>query len=375
MIQKSFILLSVCLAIIIFGNTRLAFSLPESTYGAYVKYVKATVSVPNPVSESAFFVFNAKEFNSVIFVGDVLLSRNVEYLMRERGSSYPYKGFNFSKISDRPAVIGNFEASIPVEHFPTPLNTVTFSVDEQHIDAAQQNGFTHFSLANNHSFDFDLGGFQNTKAVLKQARIKSFGQPEAPSKNSVSYIKLRDKTLAVIGVETLTGSMTNKLAAEVIQDAEMKSDFQIIYVHWGSEYAPTSNQSQREWAQLFVDAGADLIVGLHPHVVQEVGLIDGVLVFYSLGNYIFDQYFSTEVKEGLVIALNFDEASVDLIPVESATHLSQPRQMDSLSYGKFLRNLAGKSSNEIRLEITTGQLRLYNKVATSTKIAMINSIN
>ena len=79
---------------------------------------------------------------------------------------------------------------------------------------------------------------------------------------------------------------------EEIEKVKNKSDFVVVYTHWGLEYHLRESESQKNLAHMFVDAGADVIIGSHPHVVQPIEIYKEKVIFYSLGNLVFDQYFS-----------------------------------------------------------------------------------
>jgi poly-gamma-glutamate synthesis protein (capsule biosynthesis protein) len=278
-------------------------------------------------------------------------------------------------MAHNPFVVGNFEAAVPPLHAPTqPLN-IKFSVSERYLAAAKTAGFTHFSLANNHSRDFGSTGFENTKETLADRGLESFGDPTSLGFEAVTFLETQESRVALIGISALNQTPTKATIERVLDQAATESDFQIAYVHWGTEYASVSNVAQQDLATVLVEAGADLIIGHHPHVVQEIGLINQVPVIYSLGNYIFDQYFSAEVQTGLIVQLNLQATpNVYLLPVTQAG-LSQPTLMSSTLHQRFLTELAQKSHPELSSQITTGILELHSVVATSTEIAIIGRNN
>ncbi|NBS69176.1 hypothetical protein EBT31_09730 [bacterium] len=110
--------------------------------------------------------------------------------------------------------------------------------------------------------------------------------------------------------------------AESILDAIQKEDaaenFVIVYPHWGNEYEHSPSPAQTSAAHLWIEAGADLIVGVHPHVVQSIDTIDGVPVIYSLGNFLFDQDFSRAKQIGAVVdvVITEEDLSFTFSPVE-----------------------------------------------------------
>lgn len=374
MIHKSVALFGVLILAIQLININPDISVPEYTFGELSQRTERERYTYIPTVTSALLAASDKSYEGLLFVGDVFLGRNVEYLMERKGSDYPYRGIQFNEIAQNAAVVGNFESAIPKNHIQTPENMLRFSVHEKFLPSLYKAGFTHMSLANNHSFDYQESGFKNSVSKLKEAKITPFGISGDITTDSVTYVDVDDRKIALIGLETLSRTKSKREFKELISFVSERSDFQIIYVHWGVEYDGVSGSRQRELAATFVEAGADLVVGHHPHVVQEVGLIDGVPVFYSLGNYIFDQYFSDDVKESLLISINFQAGVIDLIPVTSVATLSQPHNMQTARHYSFLAELAEKSNPSLEAQILSGQVQLKTSVASSSKMAMIYNI-
>lgn len=323
------------------------------------------------VRSAQLTISEQKKYSSMVMVGDVLLARNIEFLMNKNGGQYPFAGLDLQQFNTSSAIVGNFEAAVPVTHVPTDTGLIDFSVSEDALQYLSAAGYTHLSLGNNHSYDFGEQGFVNTVEKL-EIDFNVFGEPDTLSEFSVEFVQVNEKTISIIGINALTPLNELELK-KVVNFAAFSSDIAIAFVHWGEEYALRQNQSQRKLAGALVKLGVDIIVGHHPHVVQGVELIEGVPVFYSLGNYIFDQYFSKDVQEGLVLLFDFsDDTMISLLPVTSKYSLSQPRLMNLKSHSKFLESVAAKSDLLLRDSIIRGQLILGNEVATSSKIAMID---
>lgn len=324
-----------------------------------------------PKPSLAHLVGTKEKNRAVVFVGDVLLARNVEFLMSQRDGSYPFEGLSFTGDA-KSFVVGNFESPIPRKHVPTIANEMNFSVDERFLPFLQNAGFTHVSLANNHSLDRGRGELIRTQAVLHDTGIVPFGDPDQLTRDSVSFLSTKNGELALIGIHALKRAYSEPEIDSLLAYASARSDMQIVYIHWGTEYAAKANVLQREMAAQLVRAGADLIVGHHPHVVQNIELIDGVVVFYSLGNYIFDQYLSKDTEQGLVVVLDqTEETELLLVPVSSEDTLSQPQVLKEKDRKLFLHDLALRSDARLSAGIEHGRIRLDSLVASSTKIAMI----
>jgi len=356
------------------STTRVDFSVPTYSFGEYLtKIFKERAPNFSFAVRPAQYTAQAGNGDSLIFVGDVLLARNIEFLMMQNGAQYPYGGLSFSEFGKNPKVIGNFESSIPRQHVPTPIKQIDFSTDKKYVPAFRKAGFTHVSLANNHSLDFGTAEFSYTVETLEANGVETFGHQTVLSNQSVEFIELNEVMVAIIGIHTLHRLPTYSELQEVFKFASQRSDFQIVYVHWGSEYKMVHNTRQREAAERFIDAGADLVVGHHPHVVQDIQLINDVPVFYSLGNYIFDQYDSVTTQQGLVLHLDFSELrSISLLPVSSEQKLSQPAMMSKEKHTQFLLDLAKRSDLAARDYILSGFFPLDVPVASSSKMAIMS---
>lgn len=294
---------------------------------------------------------------SVFFVGDIMLARDVEKRLSEQSEDYAFGELAFLKAAA--AVFGNFEASVPEVHEPTPNMVMKFSVPSSLLSILKTGGITHLSLANNHALDYGAVGYENTVSELQALGFKTFGHPVTVDKDSVTYVEAEDKRLAIIGINTTFGDVSETWK-EVITEASNQSDLQVIFIHWGVEYELTHHESQELLAHQLVDWGADLVVGHHPHVVQDIELYRDRLIFYSLGNFIFDQYWNDDVSEGLVLELSVadGEAYVSLLPVESRTTRVRPRLMSASEQSAFLKELAARSSKELKADIARGQITL-----------------
>ena len=334
-----------CLTIFTTKNVSAQLALIGVTYGDFVpfeEYFQKDEELPKRIS----------------FVGDVMLARHVETLMSQHGSDYVFKKID-SLNSKNNYLIGNFEGSIPKKHKKTPDFNLTFSVDDKYVSELQAFGFTHLSLANNHSLDYKKSGYTNTVKVLSKNELQTFGHPTAVNSNSITYVDVSGYKVAVIGLHTLFVEPNSEELVETFTEANQNSDIQIVYIHWGDEYRLEQNSTQRAFAKKLIALGTDLIVGHHPHVVQGIEKIDDVIVFYSLGNFVFDQYFSDAVRQGLVLDLEIkDSVKIKLKPIISHLASSQPQSMTKEEKQEFLRLLAKRSSSQLEEEILVGEVIL-----------------
>lgn len=290
------------------------------------------------------------------FVGDIMLARNVENFMDAYGAFYPFS--LLPEVSPDAYLVGNFEASIPKTHVKTQSMQFSFSVKPEYVVGLSQYGFTHLGLANNHAFDFGADDFIHTVAQLQLASTTPFGSPLNNVSSSTSILKVGDTTIALIGLYAVQEIPSQNQIEELVKKAEELSNVQIVYVHWGEEYELVHSKTQEVLAHALIDAGVDIIVGHHPHVVQDIQLYKNKPIFYSLGNFIFDQYFSDDVQKGLMLDLvvGADGFYFELLPVTSIGSRSVPREMTQYERALFLADLANNSDTELATMIEKGQL-------------------
>jgi hypothetical protein len=162
-----------------------------------------------------------------------------------------------------------------------------------------------------------------------------------------------------------------------------KSDMQIAYVHWGTEYELAHNAAQETLAHVLIDAGADAVIGHHPHVVQDVAFYKDKPIFYSLGNFIFDQYWDTDVQTGLGVRMTIDDGSIayEAIPFTTAGSRVQPTIMqDADAHTLFTRIFGSGNTSSFVISEYVGRLLyrwclfLYHRITTSMKITKYEAV-
>lgn len=333
-----------------------------------------TAAPPSNLSAAAYFGLVAKtepatntSTGTILFVGDVLLARDVEFKITEYGEQYPYSRIQ-SFFDQHQYVLANFEAAVPKQHIPTPAETLSFSVAIDRLPALAAAGVTHVSLANNHSLDKGVAGYAHTQQTLTQAGITSFGGNTITT-DSVTYIQAGKHRVAVVGINVTDQTFDPDPYLEQLEKSKAASDLQIIYVHWGEEYAETHNENQRVLARWLVESGADLVLGHHPHVVQDIEIYRDVPIIYSLGNFIFDQYFDEAVQTGLVVTLDgTDIPFISLNGVTSTDQPAAPRLLVGTDRTNFLQAVAARSTSTATKFIEAGTMTLPVSLANSPQI-------
>ncbi len=356
-------------------------TLVFSSY-SFAQLQELAVTIDNIGAES--IVFDVPELRSqnnevhpipkpILFTGDILLARHVEYLMNQNGATYPFRQLT-TLFASSSYVIANFEAAIPLVHQKTPNGKMVFSVPSSSAAVLYDAGVTHVSLANNHAIDQGTTGYLNTRAILTDANITPFGHPVTLSSSSITFINYGEVKISIIGIHTLFKTPDITTLTSLLGYMASNSDIQIAYMHWGNEYQPKHSLKERVLAETVIEKGIDAIIGHHPHVTQDIEVINNVPIFYSLGNLIFDQYFSLEVQQGYMLQLSVNEKNFqfDLLPVTSVGTKAQPRVMNQQEKDVFLTDLATRSQPELAENIKRGRVIIDRTLATSTKNSIIS---
>ena len=247
----------------------------------------------------AFFVFTACNRDDeirILFTGDILLSRNVRVEYQHRSAS-PWIHIK-SLFQQADLVVGNLEGAIgDTVH----TSSLLFDINPNDIPMLREAGFNIITIANNHSCDLGEVGFEKTIETLIANEIRPVGYDLSPQ-----FFTVKGVVISIVAINTVPsgrdGSVNQVPSVETMQKlrlARTLSNVVIVSIHWGSELLEWTNKNQRVMAEWLIENGADVIIGSHPHVVQQPEIINGKPVFFSLGNHLFDQKYPA-TKEGLI---------------------------------------------------------------------------
>lgn len=238
----------------------------------------------------------------VLFVGDIMLDR----LIRFHGERVGYERLTEALAPlflSADGAIGNLEGpvtdneSVSLGSLVGDERNTRFTFSPRALSALVPLKFIALSLGNNHSFDFGPEGVTATEMYLRHAGITSFG---AVGKNRVARIRVHGVSLSLVSFNQFGGDRASSTAALIQKERDTRLPV-IVFAHWGEEYQAAPTEEVRSFAHQFAEAGAALVVGAHPHVIGEKEMYQGTMIYYSLGNFIFDQYFSDETRCGLIL--------------------------------------------------------------------------
>ena len=242
---------------------------------------------------------------SIIFTGDIMLGRSVMGASLDSNDNlYPFrKTADFLKSAD--ITFANLENPI-VTNCPRHVGGFKFCTTPEIADGLVFAGIDIVTLGNNHTYNYGKEGFEETKKYLSQKGIKSVGYNNLEIIEKNLPAQAGNIKFGFLGFDLVSNSFSAS-DQQLIANSNFLVDVLIVSNHWGDEYKAMANSVQRTVAEKMIENGADVIIGHHPHWVQNYEEIEGVPVYYSLGNFIFDQMWSEETKKGLVVKMTFED--------------------------------------------------------------------
>jgi poly-gamma-glutamate synthesis protein (capsule biosynthesis protein) len=254
----------------------------------------------------------------MVFVGDVMLADGPGRLIRSGKDPFRHVA---AALKDADITIGNLECVIASSGKPE-TKPYTFRAPKHSLRLLKKY-FSAVSLANNHSGDFGKGAFSEMLQLLEQHQMPYFGGGRNLRAAHQAYIQeIHGKRIAVLGYngffprsfEALDDTpgiawLDEDMVVAAIQHTKqtLGADFLIVYPHWGWEYQKLASSRQRQMARLMIDAGADAVVGGHPHVTQDIEVYQGKPIFYSLGNFVFDGFSDRDTRTGWLLELTLKQ--------------------------------------------------------------------
>ncbi len=295
---------------------------------------------------------------TVVFSGDILLS---SYVL----NNYEKSGINGILSEELQSEMQNADITMVNEEFPfsnrgtqAQDKQFTFRVDPGYVKILQEMGIDVVTVANNHALDYGTDALSDTFQTLDNAGIAYVGAGDNLERASQPYvIKAGGKTFGFLAASRVIpevswnidnrqpGMLCTYDSAELcnaIQKAKETCDYVVVYVHWGIERENTPQDYQRQLGKAYIDAGADMVIGAHPHVLQGIEYYNGKPIIYSLGNYIFNQEINSTVLLKTTITPE-NEITLQLIPAYASGAKTQKMQeedgaqlyqfMEGISYG------------------------------------------
>lgn len=292
------------------------------------------------------------------FAGDTIFSSKVAEKLEKEGYDYPYRYVRELFQNDDLSVV-NLETPVTDGGTAAENKTFVFKSSPKALSELEKAGVEAVNLANNHTLDQGVEGLLDTIAHLKESNLHFVGA----GKNSTEayapvYIERKGIVIALCGFTRVipeshwaagkgpgvAAAYDASQAVKAIESARKKADLVLVSVHWGKERTTKLEEHQTSLAHQFIDAGADLVIGGHPHVLQGLENYKGKWIAYSTGNFIFTKSKDPKTWETAVFAAECSrngDCDLKLIPYK--TELGQPVPMTEEEGAKVLKEVEGFS--------------------------------
>ena len=287
------------------------------------------------------------DFVTLFFGGDIMLDRGVRNSVNKN-----FNG-NYSKLFEKLGIIKKSDIAFanlegPASDMGADLkNLYSFRMDPSVIPALKGAGFSIISVANNHVGDWGREAYGDTLRRLKENEIFYTGgginteEAEKPVIIEKYGIKIGYLGFSDVGPEWMKSKddqpgillANNPKFSEIIQNAAKQVDHLVVSFHFGDEYKTIHNGRQEYLAHKAIDAGAKIVVGHHPHVIQDTEIYKNGYIIYSLGNFIFDQRFSENTMKGMLLEMKLNKEG-EMIIKKNTVHLNNFFQPEKITLGK-----------------------------------------
>lgn len=279
----------------------------------------------------------------ISFGGDTLFSGKVENKLKQAGYDYPYKHVKDLFLQDDLTVL-NLETPVTEGGTPEEEKTFVFKSSPKALPEMVRAGVEAVNLANNHILDQGVEGLLDTLEHLSEAGVLHVGAGKN-SKEAFApvYVERNGIRIALCGFSRViprkewaagkgpgvAATYDSTQAVKTIEEARDQADLVLVVVHWGKERTVELEKHQTELAHAYIDAGADLVIGGHPHVLQGLESYKGKWIAYSTGNFIFTKSKDPNTWETAVFQASCSKAGdCDLKLVPYRTEVGQPVPMN-----------------------------------------------
>lgn len=280
---------------------------------------------------------------TIIATGDVMPARTVNLKVTEY-NDYLYPYYKTQEITQNADItFANLETPLFAGCKPT-REGMTFCGSDKNVEGLKFAGIDVVNLANNHTGNYRETGLKETMKLLDESGISHTGTGFATIK------EVHGKKIAFLGFSDVVGTCcgarlaTTEAISQDIAQIRLEVDLVIVQFHWGPEYTEDPSREQRIFGKAAIDAGADLVIGNHAHWVQGIEFYKGKLITYAHGNFVFDQMWSTETRQGVVGKYTFYEDTlfdVEFLPTV-IENFSQPRlaheEENEIIIGRMIRS-------------------------------------
>jgi poly-gamma-glutamate capsule biosynthesis protein CapA/YwtB (metallophosphatase superfamily) len=295
---------------------------------------------------------------TIAAVGDIMLGHRAEPFLVKEGPSYPFVNV-MPVLRQAQLVIGNLESPISTRGTAVENKQFTLRVGPVAVEALKAAGIRVVTLANNHILDFGPQALQDTLSVLGENSILYSGAGmDLDDARAPALLKIGGRTIAFLSYSLTfplefyasagrpgTAPGYREYVKRDIQKVRPVADLVVVSFHWGAELMTTAKPYQQDLGRRSIEWGADLVLGHHPHILQELEVYRGRLIAYSLGNFVFGSE-SDKTNASIILLCTFKGKS--LVRVEAV-----PLDVNNYRVAYQPRILTGSKADSLLGEINT----------------------
>lgn len=299
---------------------------------------------------------------TLLFGGDVLLSDHVLGAYERGGGIAGVLGEGFlEEISQADIFMVNQEFPFSSRGEQAPDKQYTFRLPPEKVSIFQEMGIDIVTLANNHALDFGTDALLDTCAVLDSAGIRRVGAGSLEEAQAWETIEVKGKRIAFLGVTRVIpvaewaataynpgmfSTYDPSRALEQIQAAKEENDYVVVYVHWGIEREEYPEEYEKTMGRQYIDAGADLVIGSHPHVLQGIEYYKEKPIVYSLGNLVF----GSSIPKTMLLRVELSEENMEIFLIPGTSSAGFTRELtdegEKQAFYRYFEQLSNGISKE-----------------------------
>ena len=346
-----FLLLALVVLVFIYSPNK-PFTSPGGVSENIARVIEKPVNKPKIEALTLEKIFSAQKtfphldsqkIITIIATGDVIPARSTNFQSTQRNDfTWPFaKTADVLKAADLTFI--NLETPL-MKNCQLINEGMKFCGSDKHIQGLIFAGVDVANFGNNHSANYGKAGIDEMKELLEKNGIAVTGL-----KGPV-YLQVKGVKFAFLGYSDIEKTPLVSTAEEEkirveVAEAKKNADVVIVQYHWGTEYITPPEQRQKDLGRLTIDAGADLVIGNHPHWIKPIEFYNSKLITYGHGNFAFDQEWSQKTKEGVVGKYTFygkDLIDAEFIPVEIVSY-GQPYFLEGEKKQKILDEMYQES--------------------------------
>ncbi|MEI6296671.1 MAG: CapA family protein [bacterium] len=320
------------------------FFLTSKSYSFVTQGIFRSNEIPKKIDKNIY----------ILSFGDAMFDRGVRAVMNNGKDPFELIQKDSARFAeDYDFKILNLEGPITTSNIGQEKE-YNFKFDPEIAVLLKENNYNLVNLANNHMLDYYRAGHKETVGILDRNKIGHFGGLKIEDTYKIETVK--GKKVAFVGIDESTFVFDINKFYSLIEKLKIENDYVVVNIHWGNEYDFLPSESQKNVGHSLVDSGADIVYGHHPHVIQPIEIYKNRAIFYSLGNFIFDQVNSYSKKGiGVSAVLGEGKNTFNIFPFDIVGN--RPKLFNASSTIEFCDKYLGDIKGSVGCYFEVIQLR------------------